>query len=379
MGDLKVAETFLDLIFITNLSTGALVDGLAPTCSMVKASDGSVTSLTVVGLGGGTGAYKVTDFSGDASDCFATAWSVAGDYTIHGRFNKFKVGGGRTEDVYGLLAHGTYGLEALDADLGTLLTRLSAARAGYLDSLSGGAVALEATLTAMKGSGWSAETLKAIYDKADAIPTAPTLQAVWTDAKAGYLTGAVALEASVQTVDGLLDVPAEDAAADALMREVVGKKSDTAQTTVGATRSIVAYVKGLLNNVALVKTETDKWTGADVDAESAALNIYSGEQTLFTVTTTKRLEILGAFCSMAGSVPVTSTATITVRAYLTINGVEHKVASNTYVKDTDPNGIIIVDSVFAVTGSFRVSVQSDNASDTGTKIPYQYVARTMEA
>ncbi len=38
-----------------------------------------------------------------------------------------------------------------------------------------------------------------------AIPTAPTLQATWTDAKAGYLTGAVALEASVQTVDGVVD------------------------------------------------------------------------------------------------------------------------------------------------------------------------------
>jgi hypothetical protein len=45
-----------------------------------------------------------------------------------------------------------------------LETRLSAARAGYLDNLSGGAVGLEATLTAMKGAGWSTETLKAIKD-----------------------------------------------------------------------------------------------------------------------------------------------------------------------------------------------------------------------
>ncbi len=140
-------------------------------------------------------------------------------------------------------------------------------------TLTGGDWALEATLTAIKGVGWSAETLKATYDliaglnnvstanvlaqvqaelgafssrtnyktwlaalglpdTADkplytvlvtdrldsavygldalhthlaAIPTTPTLQATWTDAKAGYLTGNVALEASVQTVDGVVD------------------------------------------------------------------------------------------------------------------------------------------------------------------------------
>jgi len=38
------------------------------------------------------------------------------------------------------------------------------ARAGYLDNLSAGAVALEATLTAIKGAGWTTETLKAIRD-----------------------------------------------------------------------------------------------------------------------------------------------------------------------------------------------------------------------
>jgi len=37
-------------------------------------------------------------------------------------------------------------------------------RAGYLDNLSAGAAALEATLTAIKGAGWSTETLKAILD-----------------------------------------------------------------------------------------------------------------------------------------------------------------------------------------------------------------------
>ena len=49
-------------------------------------------------------------------------------------------------------------------DLATLEGRLTLLRAGYLDNLSAGAVALEATLTAMKGAGWDAatDTLEAI-------------------------------------------------------------------------------------------------------------------------------------------------------------------------------------------------------------------------
>ena len=56
-------------------------------------------------------------------------------------------------------------------DLATLAARLSAARAGYLDNLSVGAVALEATLTAIKGAGWNAatDTLEAIRDAITAI------------------------------------------------------------------------------------------------------------------------------------------------------------------------------------------------------------------
>jgi len=53
--------------------------------------------------------------------------------------------------------------------LATALGNYTAARAGYIDNLSAGAAALEATLTAIKGDGWTAETLKAIYDLLDAL------------------------------------------------------------------------------------------------------------------------------------------------------------------------------------------------------------------
>jgi len=78
------------------------------------------------------------------------------------------------------------------SDLATLATRLSAARAGYLDNLNVAGtlantdnassfmadittLALEATLTAMKGTGWTDESLKAIKDAVDAIGGDATL------------------------------------------------------------------------------------------------------------------------------------------------------------------------------------------------------------
>jgi len=48
----------------------------------------------------------------------------------------------------------------------------------------------------------------------------------------------------------LSTVPAADATANSFLRDVVGNKADAAQTTVGTTRSIIAYVKGVLNALA---------------------------------------------------------------------------------------------------------------------------------
>ncbi|MBU1349292.1 hypothetical protein KJ781_04465, partial [Patescibacteria group bacterium] len=59
------------------------------------------------------------------------------------------------------------GAANIPTDIDTLLTRLSALRAGYLDNLSAGAAALEASLTAIKGAGWTTETLKAIKEYID--------------------------------------------------------------------------------------------------------------------------------------------------------------------------------------------------------------------
>jgi hypothetical protein len=91
-----------------------------------------------------------------------------------------------------------------------LETRLTAARAGYLDKLNVTGtlantdnannfkadvsnLALEATLTAIKGSGWSNETLKAIKEYVD------ELESRLTAVRAGYLDKLTKLDANVSS------------------------------------------------------------------------------------------------------------------------------------------------------------------------------------
>ena len=57
------------------------------------------------------------------------------------------------------------------------------------------------------------------------------------------------IPASIVVIDEYHDVPAADATLNAQINEVIGNKSDAAQTTVGTTRSLVSYLKGVLNQI----------------------------------------------------------------------------------------------------------------------------------
>ena len=70
-------------------------------------------------------------------------------------------------------------------------------------------------------------------------------------------------------LEATLKVPTADVVTNTTVSQVVGNKTDAAVVTVGVTKSIVAYVKGILTNLNLVKTETDKIpaTIVKIDAE----------------------------------------------------------------------------------------------------------------
>ena len=73
-----------------------------------------------------------------------------------------------------------------------------------------------------------------------------------------------AVAAAVVVVDANQDAPAADATANTLERDVIGNKTDAAVTAVGTTKSILAYVKGLV-------------TMSTVQAADAASNAFAGD------------------------------------------------------------------------------------------------------
>lgn len=91
------------------------------------------------------------------------------------------------------------GAVALNSDIATLLGRITATRAGYLDNLSGGAVALQATLTTVAGY-LDTEIAQLLTDTA-------ALLARLTSGRAGYLdnlsAGAVALQSTLAALNNL--------------------------------------------------------------------------------------------------------------------------------------------------------------------------------
>jgi len=64
------------------------------------------------------------------------------------------------------------------------------------------------------------------------------------------LTGLMSPEVSVAGLAADLAVPLPDSTDDLLMRDVVGNKTDTPVTTVGTTKSLMAYIKGIISGAA---------------------------------------------------------------------------------------------------------------------------------
>jgi len=85
--------------------------------------------------------------------------------------------------------------------------------------------------------------------------------------RAAYLDAGIAsraTQASLDTVDGMHDVPLADAADDAIIRDVVGRKTDTAQAAIGTTSSLMRYIKGILSRVDVTLSTRSSHTPADV-------------------------------------------------------------------------------------------------------------------
>jgi hypothetical protein len=69
---------------------------------------------------------------------------------------------------------------------------------------------------------------------------------------------------------------------------------------------------------------------------------------------------------------LTNGATVTVRLYHSINGVETKVHQQSFIRGTDPNGLWIISGAMAISGVLRCELQSDNSGDTAKSIAWEW-------
>ena len=73
-----------------------------------------------------------------------------------------------------------------------------------------------------------------------------------TDGYGGEPLGTVlgtGLEGKIDVIDGYFDVPTADAAPDVTIRDVVGRKTDVAINAVTTSKSLMAYLKGIVNEI----------------------------------------------------------------------------------------------------------------------------------
>ena len=85
----------------------------------------------------------------------------------------------------------------------------------------------------------------------------------YTSTRAGYLD-------SIPTISGYHTVPTADTTNNAQMRDVVGNKTDAAVTTVGTTKSLMGYIKGLLG-----------LAGGASDSASMSTTLFAGQQYIY--------------------------------------------------------------------------------------------------
>ena len=137
--------------------------------------------------------------------------------------------------------------------------------------------------------------------------------------------------------------------------------------------------------VADILAQTNKLAGETPGEASVIANWQSGTGTstetgadlvsIGTAGDRKKLHSL-----VVGIGALTVGATITIKLFELINGVENKVyppSGTTWTVGTDPDGIWVVTGTLEISGVLRVEVESNNAGDNGKAITYKYDLEDM--
>jgi len=194
--------------------------------------------------------------------------------------------------------------------------------------------------------------------------------------------GGVIVEGTTFVIVGIRTTPAEVAAIEAKLDGASGLAAikavidailvDTSTTLEAKLDAIGGIVADILEDTGTtLEAKLDKLAGEAVVNGTQSKNWNTAEQDLVSLgvaTTKKKLHSLIVDISA-----LTATATIDIRLYMKVNGVERKLYDQPFVVGTDPDGCWIVNGTIGIHDVLRVTCESDNAGDNGKAIAYTYM------
>lgn len=147
-------------------------------------------------------------------------------------------------------------------------------------------------------------------------------------------------------------------------------------------KELLALVAELKEIASGIKEQTDKWPGDEIEGTAEGLNLNSGLASsgnpgadVFTIPATGRIEVLCAIISMRNATPG---ATVTIRAYTSVDGVEDEIYNEQFTTGADPDGIMAISGNFGANEPIRFEMHSNNAADTNVDAPYKAIWRRLE-
>ena len=147
-------------------------------------------------------------------------------------------------------------------------------------------------------------------------------------------------------------------------------------------KELLSRLEGLETRIDAIEVESGKWAGDGVEDTATGLDLNGGIASsgdpgadIFTIPAAGRIEILCAIISMRN---VTALATVTVRAYTSVNGMQDLVYSQDFTQGADPEGIMVINGNFGANEPIRFEMYSDNVLDTNVDVPYKAIWRLLE-
>ena len=123
-----------------------------------------------------------------------------------------------------------------------------------------------------------------------------------------------------------------------------------------------------------VKTQTDKLEGEIPGEGSTTANWQLAEANVVSIgtagTRNKVHDLTLSIHNLAGT-------QITIRLYKIVRSTERKIYEQNFNAGTDPPGLPIINGSWAIHGVLRVTLQSNDATDNGKAVEYDYMLETM--